>query len=117
MISEVRQRAKTAKVAQKYDTFEVQGFRLGVRPEVTPPVLVAALRPGMLRLAGREADGAIINWLSADDVAKVEPVWDCVGADEIAAGASGEDRELDVCPAGDPVHDLVDGSVAADGHQ
>ena len=27
----------------------------------------------MLHLAGREADGAIINWLSADDVAKVAP--------------------------------------------
>jgi alkanesulfonate monooxygenase SsuD/methylene tetrahydromethanopterin reductase-like flavin-dependent oxidoreductase (luciferase family) len=35
------------------------------------PILVAALRPGMLRLAGREADGAIINWLSADDVRQV----------------------------------------------
>ena len=38
------------------------------------PILVAALREGMLRLAGREGDGAIINWLSADDVAKVAPI-------------------------------------------
>ena len=38
---------------------------------MVPPILVAALRAGMLRLAGREGDGAIINWLSADDVAKV----------------------------------------------
>src|SRR5581483_9476801 len=38
-----------------------------------PPLLVAALRPGMLRLAGREGDGAIINWLSAEDVRKVVP--------------------------------------------
>src|SRR5262245_45031476 len=52
------------KVAQTYDSFRVDGFKLGVRPEVQPPVLVAALREGMLRLAGREADGAIINWLS-----------------------------------------------------
>ena len=37
-------------------------------------MLVAALREGMLRLAGREGDGAIINWLSADDVAKVAPI-------------------------------------------
>jgi alkanesulfonate monooxygenase SsuD/methylene tetrahydromethanopterin reductase-like flavin-dependent oxidoreductase (luciferase family) len=37
------------------------------------PILVAALRPGMLRLAGREADGAILNWLSADDVTTVVP--------------------------------------------
>lgn len=38
-----------------------------------PPILVAALRPGMLRLAGREADGTITNWLSADDVRKLVP--------------------------------------------
>ena len=33
-----------------------------------------ALRPGMLKLAGREGDGAIINWLSADDVRTVAPI-------------------------------------------
>ena len=64
------------KIAKAYDTFEVQGFRLGVRPEQPPPILVAALREGMLRLAGREADGVIINWLSADDVRKVVDVVD-----------------------------------------
>ena len=51
------------KVSKSYDTFEVNGFRLGIRPEQQPPILVAALREGMLKLAGREADGAIINWL------------------------------------------------------
>ena len=40
---------------------------------MAPPILIAALRPGMLRLAGREGDGAIINWLSAEDVATVKP--------------------------------------------
>lgn len=59
------------KVDHEYETFTVKGFRLGRRPEVVPPILVAALRPGMLRMAGREGDGAIINWLSADDVKKV----------------------------------------------
>lgn len=54
-----------------FETFTVSGFRLGRRIDQPPPVLVAALRPGMLRLAGREADGAIINWLGADDVPKV----------------------------------------------
>ena len=44
-----------------------------------PPILVAALREGMLKLAGREGDGAIINWLSADDVKTVVPH---VGADK-----------------------------------
>ncbi len=61
------------KVDHEYETFTVKGFRLGRRPEVVPPILVAALRPGMLRMAGREGDGAIINWLSADDVKKVVP--------------------------------------------
>lgn len=74
------------KVAKKYDTFEINGFKLGVRPEVKPPILVAALREGMLRLAGREADGAIINWLSPDDVRKV------VGVVRDASG--GADREI-----------------------
>jgi len=61
------------KVTEKYDTFEVNGFRLGFVPPQQPPILVAALRSGMLKLAGREADGAIINWLSADDVRQVAP--------------------------------------------
>jgi probable F420-dependent oxidoreductase len=62
------------KITKQYDTFKVDGFRLGVRPEVKPPILVAALREGMLRLAGREADGAIINWLSPDDARTVTKV-------------------------------------------
>lgn len=59
------------KVDAEFDTFRVKGFRLGRPPAVVPPILVAALRPGMLRLAGREGDGAVINWLGADDVPKV----------------------------------------------
>jgi alkanesulfonate monooxygenase SsuD/methylene tetrahydromethanopterin reductase-like flavin-dependent oxidoreductase (luciferase family) len=55
-------------VDEEFETFSIRGFRLGRPPAQVPPVYVAALRPGMLRLAGREADGAIINWLSADDV-------------------------------------------------
>jgi probable F420-dependent oxidoreductase len=61
------------KVTHEYDTFSVRGFRLGVEVPEMPPILVAALRPGMLRLAGTEGDGAIINWLSADDVQRVVP--------------------------------------------
>jgi len=61
------------KVKAEYDTFTVQGFALGAPPAQPPPILVAALRQGMLRLAGRESDGAIINWLSADDVGTVSP--------------------------------------------
>jgi probable F420-dependent oxidoreductase len=62
------------KVDQAYDTFTVKGFRLGRKVEVQPQILIAGLRPGMLKLAGRESDGAIINWLSADDVTKVNAI-------------------------------------------
>ena len=61
------------KVDEEYETFRVRGFRLGITVPEQPPILVAALREGMLRLAGREGDGAIINWLSADDVKTVAP--------------------------------------------
>ena len=62
------------KVTEDYETFSVNGFRLGVKVKEQPKILVAALREGMLKMAGREADGAIINWLSADDVSKVASV-------------------------------------------
>lgn len=59
------------KVTEDYDTFSVRGFRLRVPVAEPPPVLLAALREQMLRLAGREADGAIVNWLSPADAARV----------------------------------------------
>jgi probable F420-dependent oxidoreductase len=56
------------KIDEVFETFEVHGFKLA-RPVIErPPILLGALRPGMLRLAGREADGAILNWLAATDV-------------------------------------------------
>jgi probable F420-dependent oxidoreductase len=73
MVRFLRKALTGEKVDEKYDTFTVRGFRLGRPPEVQPPILVGALREGMLRLAGREGDGAIINWLSADDVKQVVP--------------------------------------------
>lgn len=62
------------KVTEDYETFRVKGFRLGVPIEAPPKILVAALRQGMLKLAGREGDGAILNWLSAEDVKRVAPI-------------------------------------------
>ncbi|MGQ0617866.1 MAG: LLM class F420-dependent oxidoreductase [Acidimicrobiia bacterium] len=59
------------KVTADYETFSVRGFRLALPPTAPLPVLVGALRPGMLELAGREADGAVINWLSPADVRSV----------------------------------------------
>ena len=95
MVRFLRDAFSGEKVTRTYDTFEIQGFRLGIGPEQTPPILVAALREGMLRLAGREADGAIINWLAPGDVARVTSV--------VAGAAGGEEREIVarifVCPS------------------
>jgi probable F420-dependent oxidoreductase len=84
------------KVTQTFDTFAVEGFRLGLVPKQPVPILVAALRERMLRLAGTEADGVILNWLSADDVAQVAPL----------VHEGGPDKEIVcrifVCPTDDP---------------
>jgi probable F420-dependent oxidoreductase len=62
------------KVNQQYETFAVRGFRLDPAPAVPPALALAALRPGMVRLAAKEADAAITNWLSPGDVPKVREV-------------------------------------------
>lgn len=59
------------KVDGEFEMFRVKRFRLEKAPDVPPKIMLAALRPGMLRLAAKEADGAITNWLSADDVVRV----------------------------------------------
>jgi probable F420-dependent oxidoreductase len=70
------------KVKEDYETFSVNGFKLGLVPEQQPKILIAALRQGMLRLAGAEGDGAIVNWLAADDVPTVAPFVHEGGADK-----------------------------------
>jgi probable F420-dependent oxidoreductase len=55
-------------VDESYETFQIRRFRLERPPADPPALLLAALRPGMLRLAAAEADGVILNWLAASDV-------------------------------------------------
>ena len=69
--AEFLRRALTGeRVVFRGETFAVDGFRLTRPPERPIPIYVAALRPGMLRVAGEVGDGVIINWLSAEDVSK-----------------------------------------------
>jgi probable F420-dependent oxidoreductase len=91
MVRFLRQALTGEKVTAEYETFSVRGFRLGVVPPEPVPILVAALREGMLRLAGREGDGAIVNWLSADDVATVGPI--------VRRAAEGKASAHDAAPA------------------
>jgi probable F420-dependent oxidoreductase len=80
------------KIDHRYETFSVHGFRLDPAPAQAPGLALAALRPGMLKLAAQEADAAITNWLSPGDVAQVR-------------AAAGDDIELIarifVCPTTD----------------
>jgi probable F420-dependent oxidoreductase len=80
------------KVTEEYQTFSIKRFRLERPPQPPPQLVIAALRPGMLRLAARESDGAITNWLAPTDVPKVR-------------AELGPDRELVarifVCPTED----------------
>lgn len=62
------------KVTAHYETFAVRGFRLDPAPERPPALALAALRPGMIRLAASRADGVITNWLAPADVPTVRAV-------------------------------------------
>jgi probable F420-dependent oxidoreductase len=70
------------RIDQQYDTFAVRRFRLERPPAVAPPVLVAALRPAMLHVGADEADGVILNWLSARDVRTIRAE---IGREPLAA--------------------------------
>lgn len=74
MVDFVREALKGERLSGTYGGREIRKFTLGIRPAEQPAILIAALREGMLRLAGRHSDGAIINWLSAEDVRRVAPI-------------------------------------------
>jgi probable F420-dependent oxidoreductase len=102
----LRRALANEKVSESFETFAVHGFKLA-RPVAEPPrILLAALRQGMLRLAGREADGAILNWLSPEDVRRVvEHVHDGGEGKEIVA-------RIFVCPTADRAKALAIGKRA-----
>jgi probable F420-dependent oxidoreductase len=92
----------------EYESFRVRGFALRRKLAEPPPILVAALRPGMLELAGREADGAILNYVAPEDLPKVIPHVRKVGEKEIAA-------RIYVCPTreAEKVRAVARASIAA----
>jgi probable F420-dependent oxidoreductase len=92
MLQFLREALAGGKVTREYETFSVNGFRLDPAPEIPPALALAALRPGMVRLAAVEAGIAITNWLAPKDVPQVR-------------GVAGDDCELVarifVCPTTD----------------
>jgi probable F420-dependent oxidoreductase len=89
----VRSALSGAKVSGAFDTFSTAGFRLETPPPGPVPIMLAALRPQMLALAGREADGAILNWLAPGDVPT------CVA--EVGNTESAIVARIFVCPTAD----------------
>jgi len=83
------------RVDEAFETFAVRGFRLENPPESPPPIYLAALREGMLRLAGGEADGVILGLLSAEDVARVVAIFDEAGRGKDVVA------RIAVCPTSD----------------
>jgi probable F420-dependent oxidoreductase len=75
------------RVVWKGETFTVDGFRLTRVPVHPVPIYVAALREGMLKVAGQVGDGVILNWLSPDDVPR------SVGVVRAAARQAGRDPD------------------------
>ncbi len=106
----LREALTGAKMTATYDTFTVDGFKLLQVPEVPPKLLVAALRPGMLRLAGREADGAILNWLAVEDVPTVTGFVHEGGPDKQIVA------RIFVCPTPDPAVARAVGRMAIAGY-
>jgi probable F420-dependent oxidoreductase len=82
-------------VDERYPTFAVRRFKLERPPASPPPILLAALRGKMLRLAAAEADGVILNWLAATDLLKVR--------EELTGAKDGFDvvARIFVCPTDD----------------
>ncbi len=70
MVQFLRQALAGERVVFQGETLRVEGFRLSRPPSQPIPIHVAALRPPMLRVAGEVGDGAVLNWLSANDVRK-----------------------------------------------
>jgi probable F420-dependent oxidoreductase len=64
----MRQAFTGEKVTFESESFTIKGYKMARPPAAPPSILLGALRPGMLRLAGEEADGAILNWLASTDV-------------------------------------------------
>jgi probable F420-dependent oxidoreductase len=84
------------RVDGQFGTFRIRRFVLETPPAEPPPIMLAALRPRMLRLAGAEADGAILNWLAAEDVAHCIEAIDNPKAAVVA--------RIFVCPTGDATY-------------
>lgn len=75
------------RVVFRGQTFTVDGFRLSRAPAHPVPIYIAALRGGMLSVAGEVGDGVILNWLAPEDVPR------CVAVVRESARRAGRDPQ------------------------
>ncbi len=61
-----------APISKDYECFSVKGFKLKRKVE-PPPILIGALRPGMIELSSRVGDGVILNWILPEDLPRILP--------------------------------------------
>ncbi len=69
------------RIDEAFETFACRGFAISRAPAAVPPIYLAALR-----LAGREADGALLGLIAARDVPQAAAV--------VEQAAGGEPRDL-----------------------
>lgn len=79
------------KVTMQVGPYDVKGFRLGRPPSPPPKLHLAALREGMLKLAGRTCDGAITNYISPEDAPRIAKI-----ARDAAASAGKDPEKFDL---------------------
>jgi probable F420-dependent oxidoreductase len=84
----IRRLLRNERVTVAGNVFRVQNLRpnVPVPADRTIPIYLAALNPGMLRLAGEVADGVLLNWMPAAQIP--------LALEAIAAGAQKAGRAL-----------------------
>ena len=93
----VRECLSGEKVDFAGDYYQIKGFRLGIRlGERRPEIVIGALGPRMLSLAGEVADGVLLNYLPATHVA-----W---SLDQVQAGIDAAGRSPDAVTSYAYVH-------------
>ncbi|MCC7364910.1 MAG: LLM class F420-dependent oxidoreductase [Dehalococcoidia bacterium] len=116
MVQVLRQALAGEKVVFDGKAIKVDGFRCSRPPKHEVPIHVAALREGMLRIAGEVADGVCVNWLSAEDVKQ------SVAVVRDAAAKAGRDPEsievtarlmINIDPPGPETDNVIRRSIAA----
>ncbi len=88
-VTSIRSLTRGEAVTVESKSFTYRGVRLGIDPPPRTRVYLGALGPEMLKLAGEVADGASLNWCSAEQVP-----WSRARIDEGAQRAGRDPTEI-----------------------